>query len=157
MSASRNVMGRQGLTLCQTSRDLEGWVNTGRPDWNTSALRMTATVFVQVSWDSFLEIRSAGKPYGTWHGSMSTRCHVMPCQVVIFMVKFTPYRKEICGLRKKKNNFRLKTSRFLTPCNVVKKTPTCRTDVLNNIRLETLKIYIRKIRFGLLKVRVSLS
>jgi hypothetical protein len=48
-----------------TSRDLEGWVNTGRPDWNKSAWRTTVSMFVHVAWDSFLEIRSAGNPYGT--------------------------------------------------------------------------------------------
>jgi len=32
-----------------TSRDLEGWVNTGRSDWSKSALRMTASMFVQVA------------------------------------------------------------------------------------------------------------
>jgi len=32
-----------------TSRDLEGSVNTGRPDWNKSALQMATSMFVQVA------------------------------------------------------------------------------------------------------------
>jgi hypothetical protein len=47
------------------SRNLEGWVNTERPDWNKGALRMSASMFVQVELDSFLELQSAGTPYGT--------------------------------------------------------------------------------------------